>query len=76
MDGEDTCEAEGEGAEVEKSMDRDGTGPVEAKESSEDVSEGIQLEMINDYMKIIHDQETLEHVDTDASQLTPIPQVP
>ena len=75
MDGEDTCEAEGEGAEVEKSMDRDGTGPGEAEESSEDVSEGIQLETIN-YVKIIHDQETLEHVDTDASQLTPIPQVP
>ena len=75
MDGEDTCEAEGEGAEVEKNMNRDGTGPVEVKESSENISEGIQLETINNYVKIIHNQETLEHLDTDASQLTPIPKV-
>ena len=66
----DKIEAEGEGADVEKKMHRDGT---EAEKSLDEISKGAQLE------DTIHNQITLEHVDPDASRLAEsmqdIPQV-
>ena len=66
----DKIEAEGEGADVEKKMHRDGT---EAEKSLDEISKGAQLE------DTIHNQIILEHVDPDASRLAEsmqdIPQV-
>ena len=61
IDGEDTGEVEGEGAEVEKNMDKDGKGPVEADKSSEE-TKGTQLEntIIIHPLSTFDDQETLE----------------
>ena len=58
IDGEDTCEVEGEGAEVEK---KDGTRPVEAEKSAEE-TKGTQLEntIIIHPLSTFDDQETLE----------------
>ena len=67
IDGEDTSEVEGEGAKVEKNMDKDGKGPVEADKSSEE-TEGTQLEntIITHPLSTFDDQETLEQ---DVSQV-------
>ena len=58
IDGEDTCEVEGEGAEVEK---KDWTRPVEAEKSAEE-TKGTQLEntIIIHPLSTFDDQETLE----------------
>ena len=67
IDGEDTGEVEGEGAEVEKNMDKYGKGPVEADKSSEE-TKGTQLEntIIIHPLSTFDDQETLKQ---DVSQV-------